>query len=342
MGTGGKVMANNDSGAALSRYGSNWERVSGSVKTVAVVAASVEILAYLALWWASQRFYSSFGLIPQDVGFGDPSVILTSFVMLTIFMMTSTAPVLIELWAFVAIVAVLVRVALRPPGHVTRRRFVWVLAAGFTAATTLGWLSSAVISRNSDIGPVVPLLTWLCVFPAVMWIGIARLEHDSVTGVLASLWLDVVRYARWVSLISVSVAFLASVVLMQTTAPLDAASVQAGIPRGGANAFWAATPVSVAWMSRPAADPVHDDCVMYLGGSGGYIVLYDVTAQTTVKVPASDVSMAVKAHTHWSCAPPNACARIWNAVLRLYSRLRIEGTQAEFCASLRRAAAAAG
>ncbi len=144
-----------------------------------------------------------------------------------------------------------------------------------------------------ELPPVVVLLTPLSGVP---WLAIARNRFyppQDYHPIGPSI-------ERMLVLIGLVLVGLSTVAMFLAIAASDGAAVSRGTTRhasvfGVRIAGWGGDPATVTWSSgaTDASLPYSHDCLMYLGQMADTVLLYDVTNQATLRIPASSATVAL-------------------------------------------------
>jgi hypothetical protein len=252
--------------------------------------ASLGLLAlYLALRFQTERFYDSFGVSPEEVGFGSVELVirqatdvLAEFAKIGLF------------WAIGYLAGMLPFIyLLRVRKDLDRRDrkylvpltlLLSVIAASLiTFGLYVEWLWAI---------PGLTLLAILLLLPRFLYPEGTKARAEARSSLMSwsmlALALGIFGYGSWVFLFS---------------GLEEASSDSQWVKEGGwvtdSNFPWRARPVEVAWSIKPRPFPL-PDCrnLVYLGEANGWIVLYDRMKNHPLRLMESDVDLSL---------PENGC-----------------------------------
>jgi hypothetical protein len=271
----------------------NFERWQLAVAVVPFLVA----VAYAGLRFAYGSFYDQLGVAPEEVGLGQIELLVRSFGLVVV--------VAILFGVFVALVVV--------PLLALTGATVGVAATDWMLRELPWWalLPLALVPLALFLlthGLVIAGL--VCVLAVIVYVGAiggyARGRgNDLPTGrALAAVLLSwMSRWGRPVALVSGALSLALVFALTLSLASTTGALVREGWAERDWAVPWRADPATVYWIGpSPALDPVGGRCLMYLGQANSILVLYDVTARRSVRVPASQVLLAVDPATE-RCQP---------------------------------------
>lgn len=283
-------------------------------------ATAMSLCLYLTLRLVYWLFYSPLGFQPEDVGFGYSQVLGQSLTVVLAYLMVSWAPFAIGYWLSSSV--------LRRFGYAARGlivSLVLVTAVGLPIGNLLyllnylppwfKWpvsvsIALAMISLNIGVGASVRYVRYLQV-----WME----QLDSAAGAFADdfPWLLPIpprakppSGQRFV-LTAVSTMLLLSVALgasaavgraVQDSARLRKGDVASGLLIAGLPiTSWGGEIASLYWYdsSGNATQLLKSSCLVYLGQNSDTAAIYDVTHQTSVRVPAKSVAIIIdRGRTH--------------------------------------------
>lgn len=256
--------------------------------------------AFAASWWSYQRFYSPFGIAPQDIGLtpsGGLSDIVGAIVRLGLWL----ALALIVL-GLLPVLAVSAAAFAREAGATGwRRRGVLALSAGAGgfAFVVYGWLTDWIFAGAATAVGVVAFLVWSHLASAQK--HRRRRTFDSF----------VAGRFKWGLVVLDAFSIVAVVGLLLVDLPDDAARAARCVVGQGRLAVKGigapvsfvhltlldvyAQPAAITWISStPPPDLERTFDAVYLGTSGGWVVAYrKTTPPHLVRIPAGDVTVKI-------------------------------------------------
>jgi hypothetical protein len=271
---GGGDESEDPPAAARPTIGGALRGARGTLSTPAAATAIgvLGAVTYALLRAASDQFYAPLGLSPEDVGLGHTELLgraLGAFLVPLVF-----AGLLLALWAAVVGLGDFDRAVDRAK----RGRF-------RTAVTIAGVLLLAVIVITPVVGVSLLLVP-------VLGFGIYGLWRTSISPGLV----------RVVGVVVASLAVLGTALLV-LIARTSADAVRDGRGLTGLDRFalpWEASVVEVRWLGEPGSPPgpkltsgSPEDvaCAVYLGAHDGLVVLVNPLDDTTLRLPAGDVTL---------------------------------------------------
>jgi hypothetical protein len=265
-------------------------------------------LAYACLWWSFERFYGEFGVSPQDVGLapsGSASDLAGAALQLGIWLLIVLA--VLAALPVAAVMAVQVGRAAWPD----ERALAWAafgLAALLLAVAAFlywwlvdGWDGLALLGGAALVFGVLWLVGRLLDLPA------DAPGKEKLAAVMQAVPVTVPRVAIGVALAAavVGITFL--------DLPTDAAEAgrcaahegksvpSLNLPFPGLHLpilSVHAQPATLTWLGgTPPGHVPLNRTVVYLGQSGGSIVVYDGGPDKTTRIPAGDVAVHIDAST---------------------------------------------
>ncbi len=303
------------------------------MKTLISSLTVIGLVTYALLRLAYSAFYDQLSLEPEDVGFGYGGILSQSitglaflivlFALVGLVVIAFTALAGITAGLLVGLAAAIVNAGLSklPRGlqdRLTNQTLVspytvglgvlaivgiqlsWGYGGPFIVSlvesSPLGSLFSSAQGLSSVIRQLPPVVLLLTPLSGVPWLAIAwnrfyppRDYHPIGPSI-----------ERMLVLIGLVLVGLSTVAMFLAIAASDGAAVSRGTARhasvfGVRIAGWGGDPATVTW-SNGASDAslrYSHDCLMYLGQVADTVLLYDVTNQVTLRIPASSATVAL-------------------------------------------------
>ncbi|WP_433522182.1 hypothetical protein ACQPZ2_34135 [Nocardia pseudovaccinii] len=251
--------------------------------------------------WAISIFYFRLGVTPEEVGVGATAVAVERSV-LTLGVTSVAMAVLMYVYGLVLVAGMWLK--LRATVHSlysaggNRKVALWFLHRAAVAGSVVAFFAvvPVVNDRQRSFGfSWANLATVVVVGFIALWVVLARLNRSvqpPEPEPQRQGKRDRARIAVLMAGCTVAVFVIAHLVRLPYDASRAARDVSAGHGISG-GLFPPTLPASIIWMGEPntALGETLAHCLMYLGQAGGIVVVFDVDAETTVRLPARDVTV---------------------------------------------------
>jgi hypothetical protein len=275
--------------------------------------AALGILAYGVLRIVFGLFYGSFGVRPEEVGYGyaDALTQSTAAVLLVVLLALINLHLLslvYLLWSLVKIdrelTSELKRAVLEVKEHGWNPLLKWLAhRLGTIALLSFGVVFTDQLEGRQWWEGVLGgglLLAWLIViggnYPNPLPSHVLPETRQDSWRREMSQWAK--RLVPWVTIFS----FLVLAGPLPIRATQDAAAAKNGSPVPSSGRFlglfppWSAQPAVLFWIATPPAALLNSNgrCIMYLGRADNIVVVYDVMAKRTLRIPAQAVLLSMR------------------------------------------------